>query len=74
LINQGRRRYVWVTLLPLSFLTVIELTAGYQNIRDNYLPRQLYLNTAITFCLIAGLLVVLGGSLRKWRQGWASAS
>jgi carbon starvation protein len=70
LINQGRRRYIWVTLLPLSFLTVIELTAGYQNIRDNYLPQQLYLNTAITFCLMAGLLVVLGGSLRKWRHRW----
>jgi carbon starvation protein len=66
IINSGRARYAWVTMTPLAFIAVIELTAGYQNIVDNYLPKQLYLNTAITASLIVGLVIVIIGSSIKW--------
>ncbi len=66
IINSGRARYAWVTILPLAFISVIELTAGYQNIFNNYLPKQLYLNTAITISLIIGLVIVIIGSVAKW--------
>lgn len=66
LINSGKARYAWVTILPLSFVGVIEMTAGYQNIFNNYLPKQLYLNTGITACLMVGLVIVIIGSARKW--------
>ncbi len=69
LFNRGRGRYAWCVLVPLVFLTVIELTAGYQNIRDNYLPKRLYLNIGITIFLMIGLVIVIAGSARKWRQG-----
>lgn len=68
LINSGKARYAWVTLLPLSFVSVIEMTAGYQNIVYNYMPKQLYLNTGITVCLMAGLVIVIIGSARKWHR------
>ncbi|MFZ4792587.1 MAG: carbon starvation protein A [Blastocatellia bacterium] len=68
IINRGRARYAWVTILPLSFLTVIELTAGFQNIRDNYLPKGLWLNIGITACLMVGLVIVIGGSVVRWRD------
>ena len=61
-----RARYAWVTLLPLAFISVIEFTAGYQNIMDNYWPKQLYLNTSITATLMIGLMIVIIGSARKW--------
>ena len=35
LINLGRARYAWVTVTPLSFLTVMTLYGGFLNIRDN---------------------------------------
>jgi carbon starvation protein len=66
IINAGRTRYAWVTLLPLTFLSVIEFTAGYQNITDNYWPKALYLNTTITAMLMVGLVIVIIGSTRKW--------
>jgi carbon starvation protein len=66
IINSGRARYAWVTILPLAFISVIELTAGYQNIFYNYLPKQLYLNTAITISLMVGLTIVIAGSSLKW--------
>lgn len=66
LFNRGRGRYCWVTVIPLAFLVVIELTAGFQNIRDNYLPKGLWLNIAITGFLMTGLVVVVAGSARRW--------
>jgi len=68
LINSGRARYAWVTLLPLSFVSVIEIIAGYQNIAYNYWPKQLYLNTGITAGLMVGLVIVIVGSARKWHR------
>ncbi len=66
IINSGRARYAWVTITTLAFLSVIELTAGYQNVTNNYLPKKLYLNTGITIGLMIGLSVVIIGSAAKW--------
>ena len=41
LINMGRARYVWCTLIPLAFMCVNTLTAGWMNLRVNYLRPQL---------------------------------
>jgi carbon starvation protein len=46
-INIGRQKYVWITFLPLCFLTVTTLTAGVLNIRDNYWPMAIGPNAAI---------------------------
>lgn len=66
IINTGRARYAWVTILPLVFISVIELVAGYQNVFNNYLPKQLYLNAGITIGLMIGLVIVIVGSAMKW--------
>jgi carbon starvation protein len=41
LINMGKARYVGCTLLPLAFMCVNTLTAGWMNIGVNYLRPQL---------------------------------
>jgi carbon starvation protein len=41
LINRGRARYIWVTLVPLAFMCVNTLIAGWMNIGVNYLRPQL---------------------------------
>lgn len=74
LVNEGRAKYMWVTLVPLVFIAIIEMTAGYQNISNNYWPMTNnpatsfngYLNTIITASLMLGLTIVLIGSARKW--------
>jgi carbon starvation protein len=66
LINSGRVKYSWVTMTPLAFISVIELTAGYQNVFNNYLPKQLYLNVWITAALMTGLVIVVIGAAIKW--------
>ncbi|MFN7948163.1 MAG: carbon starvation CstA family protein [Blastocatellia bacterium] len=66
LINTGRVKYAWVTMTPLAFISIIELTAGYQNVFNNYLPKQLYLNVWITAALMIGLVIVVAGAALKW--------
>ena len=66
LINTGRVKYSWVTMIPLAFISVIELTAGYQNVFNNYLPKQLYLSVWITAALMIGLVIVVIGAAIKW--------
>jgi carbon starvation protein len=41
LINMGRARYAWTTLVPLAFMCVNTLTAGWMNLSVNYLRPQL---------------------------------
>ncbi len=41
LINMGKARYVWCTLVPLAFMCVNTFTAGWMNLSVNYLAPQL---------------------------------
>ena len=41
LFNMGKGRYVWCTLIPLAFMCVNTLTAGWMNLSVNYLRPQL---------------------------------
>jgi carbon starvation protein len=47
-INLGRAKYAWITFLPLCFLAVTTLTAGFLNIRDNYWPMAIGPDPALT--------------------------
>ena len=38
IINSGKARYAWVTLVPLAFVSVTTLTAGVLSVRDNFWP------------------------------------
>ena len=49
IINAGRARYAWVTLLPLSFVSITTLTAGALSVRDNFYPMAIGPNAALHF-------------------------
>ncbi len=76
LINADKAKYAWVTGMPMVFIAIIEMTAGYQNIAINYWPMTNdpktsfngYLNTLIVASLMIGLVIVMIGSARKWYQ------
>ncbi len=76
LINMGRKQYIWVTLAPLSFLSVNTMYGGFLNVRDNYYPLAVGADPArniegwiLTLCTIMmmGLaVVILGAAAQKW--------
>jgi carbon starvation protein len=76
LVNMGRARYAWVTLAPLTFLSVTTLTAGFMSVKNNFLPMatgpnpalhfQGTLNTSLTITMMVLVVIILGAAVRKW--------
>src|SRR6267142_1702047 len=77
IINMGKARYSWVTIIPLSFVGTTTLVAGYQSIRDIFWPQaqnpltatQGYINTSLTALIMTAAVIVLIDSVRRWIGG-----
>nr|WP_152947999.1 carbon starvation protein A [Desulfofundulus thermobenzoicus] len=66
LIRMGKARYAWTTFIPMVFLTVTTITAGYQNIVINYLPKHNYLLAAISAIMLIMVILIIADSVRVW--------
>ncbi|MGB2868841.1 MAG: carbon starvation protein A [Bacteroidota bacterium] len=74
IINAGKERYVWVTLLPMAFVFVTTLTACYLNIVDNFWPMmsnpatatQGIINTVMTVIIMGCALLIIVEAFRRW--------
>lgn len=74
IINAGRVRYVWVTMVPMLFVSVTTLVAGWLNITDNFWPltydsgtaMQGYVNSSLTAIMMVCAVVILIESARRW--------
>jgi carbon starvation protein len=69
IINAGRARYAWVTLLPLGFVATTTLSAAYLSTVNNFLKLhsfQGWLDAGCAIGLMGCTVAVLGASARKW--------
>jgi len=74
IINSGKVRYVWVTLLPMLFVSVTTLTAGWLNITDNFWPltsnpataTQGYVNSILTAVIMVCAVIIIVEAFRRW--------
>jgi carbon starvation protein len=74
IINRGRAKYAWVTILPMIFVGVTTLTAAILNIRNIYLP-QLFdnktfvpgmINLVLTAAIITSVFIILLNAVPGW--------
>jgi carbon starvation protein len=72
LVNMGKVRYVAITALPMLFVAATTLTAGFLNIKDNFLPLakqgqafQGYLQSGLTVIMMISVVVILIDSGRR---------
>ena len=80
IINTGKARYAWVTLVPLAFVSITTLTAGVLSVRDNFWPMAIgpiverrfqgYVNTTLTIGMMVCVLVILANALGRWIGVW----
>jgi len=68
LLRSQQNKYVWVTAIPLCFVTVTTLSSALMNIFDNYLPKGLYALSAISGILVILVCLVLLESFVNWRK------
>jgi carbon starvation protein len=74
IINAGKVRYVWVTLIPMLFVSITTLVAGWENIFDNFLPlvnnpataAQGYINASLTAVIMICAVIILIEAGRRW--------
>jgi carbon starvation protein len=68
LINTGKAKYLWVTLVPLAFIAVTTITAGLENVVINYWPKRNYLLTIISVFIIFMVFAMLIDCAVKWTK------
>ena len=76
IINAKRARYAWVTAAPMIFVGTTTITAGIKSITENFMPMTLnpatavngYLNSALTFFMIACVITILVDGALKWKH------
>jgi carbon starvation protein len=74
LINAGKAKYAWVTLVPLSFVSTTTLVAGFKSITDIFWPLaqkpetslQGLINTSLTAIIMFAAVVIMLDSIRRW--------
>jgi carbon starvation protein len=74
IINSGKAKYCWVTVAPLSFVSVTTLVAGWESITDIFWPlsqkpetaMQGYVDTFLTVTIMIAAIVILIDSIRRW--------
>ncbi len=70
LVKTGKAKYLWVTLVPLSFVTITTLTAAFQMIVHHYWPKSaapwmIQLNIALIFIMSACTFFIFGSAFWK---------
>jgi len=73
LVNMGKARYAWITVLPMLFVGVTTLTAGVLSIKNIFWPLtskpgfrvQGYLDSTLMSIFVAGVVLVLFNVARR---------
>jgi carbon starvation protein len=74
IVNSGKAKYSWVTIVPLSFVGSTTLVAGWKSITDIFWPLTLnpetslqgYINVTLTAIIMVAAIVILIDSIRGW--------
>jgi carbon starvation protein len=74
IINRGRAKYAWVTILPMIFVGVTTMVAAILNIKNIYILQISesatmvpgLINMILTVCIIVSVIVILANAIPGW--------
>lgn len=77
IINQGKGRYAWITIVPMTFVGVTTIYAGFLNIINLYLPLLSdsstltvgLINLILTGIILASVVVIIADAIPIWLKG-----
>ena len=77
LINNGKRKYIWITLAPMIFVGITTVTGGVMNMFNIYIPQimnpetniQGIINTLLTGLILVCVLMIISEAIPKWIKG-----
>src|SRR5262249_36495752 len=75
IVNIGRRKYAWVTFVPLCFVSVTTITAGFMSLRDSFWPMAIgpdaslhvqgYVQSICTVIMLICAVIILLATARR---------
>jgi len=74
IINRGRIKYAWVTIVPMIFVGVTTMTAAFLNIKNIYIPQASssatmvpgLINLFLTICILICVVIILYNAVPQW--------
>lgn len=74
LINSGKRKYIWITLVPMTFVGITTITGGVMNMLNIYIPQmtgentrvQGTINTVLTGIILVCVMLIILEATQKW--------
>jgi len=78
IINRGRKKYAWVTILPMVFVGVTTMVAAYLNIKNIYIPQVTMsatlvpglINLVLTISIMICVVIIFYNALPKWIRAY----
>ncbi|MBI4477751.1 MAG: carbon starvation protein A [Acidobacteria bacterium] len=84
IVNAGKARYAWVTMVPLAFVSTTTLIGGFMSVRDNFWPLALdqnpalsvqgYIQTILTIIMMVCVLIIIASAAVRWARAWNSGT
>jgi carbon starvation protein len=80
IINRGRIKYAWVTLVPMTLVGITTLTAAFLNIKNIYIPQCRIpetmvpgiINLVLTGSIILSVIIILSNAIPQWIKAISS--
>lgn len=79
IINQGKAKYAWITIVPMVFVGITTIYAGIMNLKNLFMPQifndgtrvQGIINTGLTGLIIICVIGVVVNAVPKWINGYS---
>lgn len=68
IISIGKQKYMFVTVLPMIFITVTALYAALTNIFTNYIPSGKIVLAVLSSILVVMLVIIIAESVKNWME------
>jgi carbon starvation protein len=74
IINSGKIKYAYITVIPMMFIIAVTFTAGIENITNIYYPQMLaaktellgFVNISLTVLIMACAIMIIADAVPKW--------
>ena len=78
IVNRGKIRYAWVTIIPLVFVGITTFIAGILNMKGIYIPQLAtavhrvngIINLSLTLIIMASVVIIFRDALPGWYSAW----
>jgi carbon starvation protein len=79
IVNSGKSRYAWITLTPLLFVATATETAGYQLVKNTFIPKMIqngkspfqgWLLSIVCVAAMLALVAIFIDAFMKWTRNW----